>query len=383
MMKRLPGRRALALLAVIAPLAALFIYVALRSGPLAPVTVTLATVESRAISPALFGIGTVEARETYRIGPTLAGRLKWLNVNVGDRVIAGQVIGEMEPIDLDDRIRSQEAAFKRADAARAEAQSRHDYAHGQARRYERLAEVGMVSVEVTAAKRQELQVAAAGLVAAREELAQVRAERAAITAQRSHLRLVAPVAGTVAARNADPGTTVVPGQPVVEIVDPGKLWINARFDQINAGGLATGLPAQVVLRSRNGHALSGRVLRVEPRADAVTEETLAKIGIDEFAGGLPPIGELAEATVRLPAHRPVPTIPNAAIHHERGGPGVWRVVDGDLRFVAIRTGAADLDGHVQVLEGLAQGDRIVLYSEKALTSRSRVRIADMIAGLAR
>ena len=90
--------RTLKLLAVIVPLLVLFIYVALRSGPLAPVAVTVVTVESRAIMPALFGIGTIEARYTYKIGPTFAGRIKTLDVHVGDVVKAGQVLGEMDPI---------------------------------------------------------------------------------------------------------------------------------------------------------------------------------------------------------------------------------------------------------------------------------------------
>jgi len=50
--------RTLALIAVLVPLLILFIYVALRSGPLAPIPVTVTTVENRAIAPALFGIGT-------------------------------------------------------------------------------------------------------------------------------------------------------------------------------------------------------------------------------------------------------------------------------------------------------------------------------------
>jgi len=63
-------------LAVLVPLAALFIYVVLRSGPLTPIPVTVCGVETRSITPALFGIGTVEARYTYKIGPTVAGRVK-------------------------------------------------------------------------------------------------------------------------------------------------------------------------------------------------------------------------------------------------------------------------------------------------------------------
>ena len=68
--------------------------------------------ETKSITPALFGIGTVEARHTYRIGPTFTGRVKRLDVEVGERVKSGQVLGEMEPVDLDQRIRSQEAALQ-------------------------------------------------------------------------------------------------------------------------------------------------------------------------------------------------------------------------------------------------------------------------------
>ena len=96
-MIRLPIKsRTFAMIAVIVPLLILFIYVALRSGPLAPVLVTVTTVENKAIAPAIFGIGTLEARYTYKIGPTVAGRVKQVNVNVGDFVHAGQLLGEME-----------------------------------------------------------------------------------------------------------------------------------------------------------------------------------------------------------------------------------------------------------------------------------------------
>ena len=159
-MKRLPLQgRTIALLAVIIPLLALFIYVGLRSGPLAPVAVTVATVESREVTPALFGIGTVEARYTYKIGPTFAGRIKRLEVHVGDLVKAGQVLGEMEPVDLDDRVRSQGAAFKRAEAVVREAEARQTYAQTQAGRYEQLLAARSTSEEIVTTKRQELQIA--------------------------------------------------------------------------------------------------------------------------------------------------------------------------------------------------------------------------------
>jgi RND family efflux transporter MFP subunit len=374
-------RRTLGLLAVIVPLLALFVYVGLRSGPLAPVAVTVATVESRAIAPALFGIGTVEARYTYRIGPTIAGRVRRLDVQVGDRVEAGQVLGEMDPVDLDERVQSQGATLRRVDAAVREAEARQAYAQTQAERYERLLAMRATSEELVTTKRQEQQIADAALAGARQDRSRAYADREALLAQRSNLLLIAPVAGLVTRREVDPGTTVVAGQGVVELIDPATLWINVRFDQASATGLAAGLPAHIVLRSRAGQALGGGVLRVEPRADAITEETLAKVTFDASPDPLPPVGELAEVTVDLPALPAAPLIPNAAIRREGDQTGVWQIVDGDPRFTPVQLGASDLDGFVQVRAGLAAGDQVVVYSEKALTARSRVSVVERIPGV--
>ncbi|MBS0505839.1 MAG: efflux RND transporter periplasmic adaptor subunit [Proteobacteria bacterium] len=375
-------RRTLALIAVIVPLLVLFVYVALRSGPLAPVAVTLGKVQSRAVAPALAGIGTVQVRYLYKIGPTVAGRVLRLDVHVGDRVRAGQVLGEMDAVDLDERMRAAQAAIKSSEAGLRQAQAKQAYALSQARRYEQLVAVRVTSEESYATRQQELAVADAALAAAREDATRLRADLQALRAQRGNLRLVAPVAGLVAARDADPGTTVVAGQAVVRLVDPASLWVDARFDQIAAQGLAAGLPVAVTLRSRRGQPLAARVLRTEPLADAVTEETLAKIVFDQLPEPLPPIGELAELTVHLPALPEAPTIPNAALRTVGGQRGVWKYQDGGLAFAPLRLGRADLDGQVQVLDGLAVGDAIVIYSEKALGAKSRVQVVERIVGVA-
>lgn len=374
-------RRTLALAAVVVPMLVLFVYVALRSGPLAPVAVTVATVESRPITPSLFGIGTVQARYTYRIGPTVPGRVKHLQVHVGEQVKAGQVLGEMDPVDLDQRIKAQQAGIKSADAALRQAEVREGFAQTQASRYEQLLAVRGVSEETVAIKRQDLAIARAALVAAREDGARLRAELQAMHAQRGNLRLVTPVDGLVASRGADPGTTVVAGQAVVELIDPASLWVDTRFDQISAQGLAAGLPAQVVLRSRRNQALVARVLRIEPRADAVTEETLVKVVFEQPPAPLPPVGELAEITVRLPELPAVPTIPNAALRTVGGKLGVWKLTDADLRFAPVEIGRTDLDGQAQVLKGLDAGDRVVVYSEKVLGARTRTHVVERIAGV--
>jgi multidrug efflux pump subunit AcrA (membrane-fusion protein) len=63
--------------------------------------------------------------------------------------------------------------------------------------------------------------------------------------------------------------------------------------------------------------------------------------------------------------------------------GVWQIVDGDLHFSPVKLGTSDLNGYVQVREGLKNGDQVVTYSEKALTARSRIHVVDHIPGVSR
>lgn len=395
-MKRLSlSGRTLALAGSLAPLVALFVYVVLRSGPLAPIPVTVAVIESRSIVPAIFGIGSIEARYTYKIGPTVAGRIKSVDVNVGDKVRAGQSLGEMDPVDFDDRIAAQVAAFKRAEAAVlvAEAQAeessaRKAYAEAQALRYEKLGQDHWVSEEAVAAKRQERKLADAGfavarsnLDAVRQDLSRIRSDRDGLRKQRANLRLVSPMDGLVAVRDADPGAAVAAGQSVVEVIDPASLWINARFDQLRVSSLRAGLPVHIALRSRDGRGFAGRVSRVEPVADVVTEETLAKVVFDSMPEPLPPVGELAEVTVALPALAATPVAPSASVKRVDGQLGVWLMEKDTLRFAPVKIGRSDLNGLAQILDGVKVGERVVVYSQRAIDAQSRVKIVESLPGV--
>ena len=386
----------MALFGVMLVLVLLLGYVALQAGPLAPVPITVETVQVKALQPALFGMGTVEARVTHKIGPTVAGRIKRVDVQTGDVVKAGQVLGEMDPVDLDDKIAAQEATIKRAQASvmAVEAQvqeltARKVFAEVQSKRYATLLVSQSVSEEGASIKRQELAIAQASLAAAlanldasRQEHARARADRDGLVRQRANLRLISPAAGIVSRRDADAGTTAVAGQAVVEVIERGSLWLSVRFDQQRAQGLAAQLPAQIVLRSRAGEAVAGRVVRLEPHADAVTEELLAKVEFNASPAVMPPIGELAEVTVALPAHAALPVVPNASIQRLDGRLGVWLLEQQTLRFAPVKTGATDLQGLVQIVQGLSGGEQLVVYSRKALTANTRVTVVQQIAGVA-
>ncbi|NLB83438.1 MAG: efflux RND transporter periplasmic adaptor subunit, partial [Synergistaceae bacterium] len=315
-----------------------------------------------------------------------------LTVRVGDLVKEGQILGAMDPVDWEQRLAAQDSAIRRLEASLSAAEARivevaarGKYASAQAKRYDNLLKGDAVSLDAAQAKQQEAQATAALQNSAKAErdalradLARAREDRKGLQRQKDNLLLVSPAEGLVTARNVEPGTTVVAGQAVVEVIDRKKLWISVRFDQAMASGLAQGLPASITLRSRGDQAFPGRILRVEPLADAVTEELLAKAVFDRVPDVLPPLGELAEVTVTLPALPATAVVPDGSLQRLDGELGVWILENGSISFRPVKTGRRDLEGFVQVLTGLEKGDKIVQYTKKALSPRSRVKIVESL-----
>jgi len=366
-------------------------YVSLRTGPLAPIKVTVSQPALGSLSPAIFGIGTVEARRSWMIGPTVAGRVLSVKVDVGDTVQAGQPLAEMDPVDLDQRLKSQDAALAKAVSAQLSAQAqvsdataRRALATANTRRNQDLARQNFINAGALDSKLQEqasadaaLQSAQANLAGAGQDLTRLKADRDALAQQRSTVRLLAPFDAVVTSRDAEAGSTVVAGQPVLRLIDPASLWVTLRVDQGRSAGLATGLKGSIVLRSQPRTALPGQVARIELLADSVTEERIAQIAFTQPPAGVS-VGEMAEVTLQLPATAPALLLPNAAVQHQQGQTGVWRLRDGKPEFVPVTLGVQSLDGQVQVLKGLTQDDHVVIYSEKALKPGARVKVVDTL-----
>lgn len=370
-------------------------YVALRTGPLAATRVTITQVREGSLSPAIFGIGTVEARRSWMIGPTVAGRVLTVKVDVGDSVKAGQLLAEMDPVDLDQRLAALDAALARAGSAQAAAQAqvsdaaaRRELAAINARRNQELAAKNFISAGALEARLQEktsadaaLQAAQANLSGSGQDMTRQKAERAALRQQRGNVRLLAPADGVVTSRDAEAGSTVVAGQPVLRLMDPASLWVRLRVDQGRSAGLAPGLPASIVLRSQSRAPLAGQVARVELLADSVAEERIAQVAFDAPPAGVPlraAVGEMAEVTLRLPPTPAALLLPNASIRHHQNQTGVWRMEGGKPVFVPVRLGTYSLDGQVQVQGGLKAGDEVVVYSQKAIVAGARVQVVDAL-----
>jgi HlyD family secretion protein len=379
-------RKLYAAFAGLALLGAAVLWFAFERGPLASIAVEIAVVEETQLSDSVFGIGTVDARYAYAIGPTQAGRVLRVHVDHGDTVTVGQLLAEIDPVDLEQRLASAASAFARAQSAilvaraqQREARSRQGIAEANAARYADLVSKKFVSREAAEIRANEADVARAASEAADAALqaAQRDAERAvqdrrALERQLANLKLTSPVDGLVMSREAEPGTTVVAGQAVVRVIDPRSVWVRARIDQSRAGALQPGLRAEIVLRSARGTAIPGRVARVEIQNDAVSEERI--VAVDFEAAAPMSIGELAEVTIHRKRLSPALAVPSAAVKRRGDEQGVWQFVEGRTHFRVVRTGLQTLDGMTQLIDGLAAGDEVIIYSGARLREGMKVRL---------
>ena len=135
---------------------------------------------------------------------------------------------------------------------------------------------------------------------ARQEQLRLKADQDGVRQQRGNLRLLAPRDGLVTSRDAEPGSTVIAGQAVLRLVEPDSLWVKARLDQGRSRGLAVGQAADIVLRSNASTHHPGKVARIEPVSDSVTEERIAQIAFEHIPEGLS-VGEMTEVTVQTGA----------------------------------------------------------------------------------
>ena len=366
-------------------------FVATRMGPLAPTQVTVIQVKSENLTPSVFGIGSVEARQSWLMGPTVAGRVLRVHVDVGQAVKAGQLLAEMDPVDLDQRLQAQDAALSKAvsvqtaaQAQLADAKARRELANSNLNRQKELARQNFISPSALEGREQELQsaqaaheAAQANVQAARQDVQRLQAERAGAVQQRQNTRLLAPADAVVVSRDAEAGSTVVAGQPVIRLANPATLWVKLRVDQARSRGLTLGWPAQILLRSHPQQVLTGKVERVELQADAVTEERIAQVSFDQTPASLS-IGEMAEVTLKLQSENQALVVPQASVQTHQGRTGVWRLKDGALDFVSVQWGVSSLDGRVQALSGLASGDTVVVYSDKPLATGTRFKVVDAL-----
>ena len=308
--------------------------------------------------------GTVKARFRARVGAERAGRVAAIPHREGARVKAGQPLLLLDEstarTQLDAARREREAASAAAGAATAEA----TLAQQQYDRTATLFATKMVSPGDMDLAKSKLESAKAALAGAE---ARVKGAGAAVTLAQDeldHLRVLAPFDGVVSDRFVEVGESVVPGQPVLEVVALDRLYVSAPLDEIDIGRVREGLPARVTLDPYRGRVWRGVVSRVSPVVNDVKEQNRTLVVEVELTpdptAPEPKPGTSADVEIILARRDPVLRVPtNAVIEGKR----VLLVDHGQAVARDVKTGLKNWDW-TEVASGLEGGEAIITSLER-------------------
>ena len=314
------------------------------------------------------GPGTVQSKVPVTVSPKITGILEKLYADQGDRVRKGQLLAELDAIELKARAAAAQASRSRAqrDLARSQADLVKAQANlGLARsNYQRDLEVfkpgyiSEASFDTTKAQLRvaESEVAAfqAAVTAVQASVKQAESETHAAEALHGYTRIVAPMDGLITVRKAEVGTTVPSGSPIFQMVDLNQIWVAAWIDATQVAQLRAGQPAAIKLRS--GRLFQGEVARLNQEADTVTRELEVNVKFAQLPEPLV-IGEEAEVDIDTGTVK-APAVPLTAIMERDNKTVVLAVEQGRLVFRPIKAGLND-GKRIAILEGLKEGDLVV------------------------
>jgi len=338
----------------------------------------------------VFGLGTVEARVTSKIGFKVSGVLVELRADVGDRVAKGAVLARLDDREQSARVgRAQaateqaEANLQRATASAQKAQANFANAKSISERRQKLVQSNTTSVESaeTAKTTQDaaladVNLAASDIAVARAAIGDAKAQLQQESATLDFHTLAAPYAAMVTARQKELGSALGAGEAVLTLIDPNSVWVLAFIDESKSGEIRVGEPADIVLRSHPSQRLRGKVARIEPESDRVNEERRVEIMYEKLPDTFY-LGEQAEVyitTMRLPQSLLVPEAAIVGLAKNRGT--VWTVEDGRLQRHEVMLGHRLLDGRYEIAGGLPDNARVVVQLHSGLRDGRAATIAE-------
>jgi len=299
----------------------------------------------------VMGTGTLEAKLRASISPKISGLLVRVLVDQNDKVAKGQLVAQLDDGDLRQQVEVAQADLAAAkatvDRLGAEIVSATATAVQARSNFERVS----LLRKSQAAAENELEKAVESHDVAKSSLsrallAKIEAERAVNKAEAS-LRfyqerlgdadLRAPFDGLVLRRNRDPGSVVVPGSSILDMVSTEQLWVSAWVDETAMGALAVGQPARVVFRSNAGSPVVGKVMRLSPETDRETREFLVDVGVSKMPGTWA-VGQRAEVYIETGRRGDALLVPQRLVIWRNGQPGVLLDKDGKARWQKIALG---------------------------------------------
>lgn len=310
----------------------------------------------------------VRARVESRLGFRVGGKLVQRAVDPGQRVVAGQLLAQLDAQDF-------QLAAQAAQAQVSAAQSQRDLAAAEFKRFEALRAQNFISSA-------ELERREASLKAADAALNQARAQAQAQGNQATYARLTATHAGVVTAVEAEVGQVVSGGQPVLRLAHDGPRDAVFAVSEAMALALKTGQTMQARVLS-TGQTVQGRVRELAASADPVTRTYAVKLALD--AGERLPLGTTLNVLAKgLPGSAPaVLKLPTSALRQEGQGTSVWVLDEASMtvRSQAVQLGPVD-GNEVVIAGGLKPGQRVVSAGVHVLSPGQKVTVYGAAASTA-
>ena len=358
--------------------------------------VRVAPASLETVSEGLEAVGTVRSKTQTQISSKVQGYVREVRVREGDLVEPGRLLVVVDDRELVARSERAHAALAEAQRARDEvaklleeaegglraAEADHRYAEATATRYRQLLDKELISAheyEGTDAKRKSaaaaVQQAKARILAltAREHqvverIGQARADVEMARLALGDTRIAAPDTGVVVERRVEPGNLAVPGQTLLTLDDPRHYRLEAVVGESAIARIRLGQAAPVVVDAV-GSAIEGRVAEMIPTADPVSRSMTVKLDLP----AVPALRSGMFGRVRFPAaERSALLVPAGALVARGQITGVY-VVDAEnvarLRLVTVGQRRGD---RVEVLSGLAPGERVVTEGADRVTDGGRV-----------
>lgn len=263
--------------------------------------------------------GDVRARFESQLGFRVNGKIKTRKLDVGNHVDAGQVIAELDPVDLQLQVGSAGANLAAAKAARDLAQADYD-------RYQSLLVKHYVS-------QTQVDAQANALKSAQAQVQQAQAALAVAQNQAEYTSLRADHAGVITALNAEAGQVVAAGQAVATLAWDGAVEVEIAVPENRIGAYKVGVPFAIESWADAGKRLGGHLREIGPEADRVTRTYRVRISFDDAAQA-PRLGQTARVYFAEGAGAGQTLIPLSALHELAGKPAVW-VVDAKTRQVKL------------------------------------------------
>ena len=287
--------------------------------------------------------GSLKAVNSAFVKARVPGELQGLVLREGDAVKAGQVVARIDPTEGQARLQQ---AQQQADAAKAQI----DIAERQYNNNKALVEQGFIS-------RSALDTSANNLAGAQ---ATHRAALAAVDLARKGVEdtvLRAPISGVVSQRLAQPGERVSIDGRVIEIVDLGRLELDATLSAADSVDLRVGQEATLRVEG-SPRALAARVVRINPSAQAGSRSVLAYLAVADTSGLRQ--GLFAQGNVAVGRESAL-AVPLSAVRTDKPAPYVQLVENSQVAHRAVEMGArgeADKDAWVAV-NGIAAGATVI------------------------